>query len=79
MQGSEHFGSIDAEKPLVATLDIKKAEPPFGYQFKFLGGVSYTLKRPKGTWNVSLDADITALKAGIGRDYTIALRLDAAF
>lgn len=79
VQGAEHLSSIKGPLDIVAGLDKSKAIAPAAYQFKVLGGLSYTFKEENTTWTIGVDGDYTVLKSGIGRDYMLALRVDASF
>lgn len=80
VQGSDHLGSICGPLNLVANLNKRKSIPPLAYQVKILGGISYAFNEcDEYTLTLGFDFDWTAFKAGIGRDYMLALRVDASF
>jgi len=79
VQGHDYLGSIRGPLETIATLDKRKSIPPMAYQFKALAGLSYSWKEDDAIVTVAIDGDATVLKSGIGRDYMLALRVDASF
>lgn len=79
VQGADRLRTIKGPLNIIAGLDKSKSVLPSAYQFKALAGLSYTFKEEDTTWTIGIDGDYTILKSGIGRDYTLALRIDASF
>ena len=73
----ETYSNIRAPKEI--TIDVKKARSFLAYQSKGLIGLVYHLERPNKTWHFGLQADGTWASSGIGKDFTIALSLEAHF
>ena len=59
----------------LASFATEKVTRPAAYQLKAFGGISYTYPHQKTHWILSLNGDTTVFNAGIGKDYTVALKI----
>ena len=77
----EGFGSICTSEgmPSASQLDCCVARSPFAYQSKVFGTVFWIVDNPDAYWNISLYGDYTDDSVGIGRDFTLALRIEVNF
>jgi hypothetical protein len=78
-QTKESHGCIYASQELVSTLSLEKSFMPWAFQNKIIAGFGYTHTSEHCTLTFGLDGDATLFTTGIGRDYTVTLRLDAQF
>lgn len=78
-QTKEDHGCIYASKELISTLDLQKSFMPWAFQNKVIAGFGYTHHTENCTMTFGLDGDATLFTTGVGRDYTITLRLDTQF
>lgn len=80
LQTKEHFGKIcDIPPGQSLKMDTDKAHSLLAYQWKLLLGGSYIINKETHSVAIGLDIDATALKASIGRDYTLAFHVDVCF
>jgi hypothetical protein len=63
----------------VLALDMCKIHLPLAMQIKLFGELNYTFNEQGIAWTLGVNGDITALKRGIGRDYTIGFLFEASF
>jgi hypothetical protein len=63
------------------SLDMCKVRAPLALQLKIFGELTYSFqigRDDKTVWTIGVNGDITALKRGIGRDYTIGFVVEAS-
>jgi hypothetical protein len=58
-------------------LDMCKVRAPVALQLKIFGDIAYCFQQEDLSWTIGVNGDITALKHGIGRDYTLGLFVEA--
>jgi hypothetical protein len=63
----------------INALDKCKVRAPVALQLKLFGDISYTFSEGNIAWTIGANGDITAVKYGIGRDYTVGLFIEASF
>lgn len=79
LQDKETFNSIKASDQILDEINVSKAKPPMAWQSKILGSVVYKLKHQKRIWYLSLNADTTYSRRGIGKDYALSFNFEASF
>ena len=60
-------------------LAISKAEGPWIWQSKLIGGILYHIRRPYRTWLLSFEGDYTYLNRGLGTDFSLSLNVNVNF
>lgn len=77
-QQKEHLGTINTSKQERSLLKKDIATRPDAFQSKIFGSATLFKKGPECTcdWSLSLYADRTFLRSGIGKDFNIALRFE---
>ena len=77
-QQKEKLGTIKAPEPERSILRKKIATRPGAFQGKIFGSATMFKKGPQCNcdWSLSLYADKTFLRSGIGKDFNIGLRFE---
>ena len=78
-KGRDSLADIRACLDTLQKLDICKARLPFALQFKILGSAAYRVDHDDCTWILSLNVDKTFIRAGMGKDFTVTLGIEAHF
>lgn len=79
VQTKEYLSDPEVCPKYIGLLDYKKSDSFFAYQGRVATGCVYHLERPDRTWHFSLNLDSAITSSGIGKDYTVAVMVEANF